>query len=1051
MARAVPGPLAWRPMRALAASAFLLLSFVRARPASASCASPVNAIERENCLAGNPSSEWDINPKTGNPTIEGFAADISYNRGATAQFKVKTDAASIRIDVYRMGYYGGMGARKVATLTPASLPAQPACLTESASGLIDCGNWSVTASWTVPAAAVSGLYFAKLTRLDNGGASHLYFIVRDDAGTQPVLFQTSDATWQAYNPWGGNSLYIGGPTGSGGAYKVSYNRPFTVRQNYPTHPFRQEYPFIRWLESNAYDVAYFTDVDTDRRGALIRNHRLFLMVGHDEYWSLGQRTNVESARAAGVNLAFFSATAMTWKTRWEPSISAGAQASRTLTCYKESIRGKIDPQDPPSWTGLWREKKLSPASDGGRPENELVGQSYGVDAIRNDPMTVFAADGKLRFWRNTSAAALGAGQSLVLPQMLGHEWDLVTENAVRPPGLVRLSSSTIATPVPKHLENAAYVTGPATHQLTFYRHPSGARVFAAGTAQWGWGLDNAHDGGTQPTAQAPVQQATVNLFADLGVQPGALRPELAAAVASTDAAAPVSRVTYPPPGSNVAPGSLVTISGTAADAGGQVGGVEVSTDNGVTWRSALGRAAWTIAWPVTGTGTAQLRSRAGDDSGNVETPSAGYAVQRGTGTPPPPPPATPAITGLSPSSATAGAAAFTLSVTGTDFSTSAVVRWNGGNRTTTYQSATLLRAAIPASDVASVGTATVTVYNAGTARLSNPASFPVGSASSALFSDGFGGPDRLLTNEFAFNNPASTAAARSPDWDVTDGSLFIDAGEAWTGVPDDAAPNAGSTNGTGSAMFKLRTKRGDFGDVQVSFTLKNLGMTSTPSSPAQAWDGVHVLLRQQAVALYALSVNRRNNVAVVKKRLSSGAYVQLAQASYSVPYNTAQAVQASAWNVAGGSVSLRIDIGGHVVLAVTDAGSGGAPLTAPGRVGLQGDNAQFRVDDFTVRSFTGPGPAATVAAAGSDFRAFPNPWRSDQHAAAPLTFRLPAPAGEVKLFTVSGRRVRTLSASNGVALWDLRDDSGGAVASGYYLYLADYDGGRVRGLVAVIR
>ena len=112
-----------------------------------------------------------------------------------------------------MGYYGGFGARKIATVTPsATLPQnQPACLTNATTGLIDCGNWAVSASWAVPSTAVSGIYFARVNRLDTGGASHIVFVVRDDSSHSDLLFQTSDTTWQAYNQYGGNSLYVGGP------------------------------------------------------------------------------------------------------------------------------------------------------------------------------------------------------------------------------------------------------------------------------------------------------------------------------------------------------------------------------------------------------------------------------------------------------------------------------------------------------------------------------------------------------------------------------------------------------------------------------------------------------------------------------------------------------------------------------------------------------------------------------------------------------------------------------------------------------------------------
>src|SRR5204862_6676243 len=123
---------------------------------------------------GAPSDEWDV-VGAGNPTIQGFATDISVNRGQTIHFKIKTDAASYQIAIYRMGYYGGMGARQVATIAPTpTLPqSQPACLTDAVTGLVDCGNWAESASWAVPATATSGIYFARLKRADNGGASHV--------------------------------------------------------------------------------------------------------------------------------------------------------------------------------------------------------------------------------------------------------------------------------------------------------------------------------------------------------------------------------------------------------------------------------------------------------------------------------------------------------------------------------------------------------------------------------------------------------------------------------------------------------------------------------------------------------------------------------------------------------------------------------------------------------------------------------------------------------------------------------------------------------------
>src|SRR5438128_1219557 len=146
-----------------ALSAILFCFCCFAASAHASCTAPINTIEAENCLPGTPSDQWDITGtnSSGDPTIQGFATDISVNVGQVISFKIDTDARAYTINIYRMGYYGGAGARLVATIQPSvRLPqAQPACLVDSSTGLVDCGNWAISASWQVPANLVSGIYF----------------------------------------------------------------------------------------------------------------------------------------------------------------------------------------------------------------------------------------------------------------------------------------------------------------------------------------------------------------------------------------------------------------------------------------------------------------------------------------------------------------------------------------------------------------------------------------------------------------------------------------------------------------------------------------------------------------------------------------------------------------------------------------------------------------------------------------------------------------------------------------------------------------------------
>ena len=180
------------------------------------------------------------------------------------------------------------------------------------------------------------MYLAHLVRNDTGGGSLIPFVVRNDASHSDILYQTSDETMEAYNTYGGNSLYQctvncppGNPEAYKGADKVSYNRPWhTPLDDQGRSWFMYaEYPMIRFLEANGYDVSYTSGYDVARPGgSLLLNHKMFISSAHDEYWSGDQRANVLAARNAGVNLAFFSGNEVFWKTRWEPSIDGSNTA-----------------------------------------------------------------------------------------------------------------------------------------------------------------------------------------------------------------------------------------------------------------------------------------------------------------------------------------------------------------------------------------------------------------------------------------------------------------------------------------------------------------------------------------------------------------------------------------------------------------------------------------------------------------------------------------------------------------------------------------------------
>ena len=221
-------------------AALVVLGVAPAVSHAAPCTPPVvNQVACENTQAGAAQSTWEVDG-AGDSSIQGYATAMSVNKGQTISFKIKSSTSNYHIDILRLGYYqNGDGARLVASnLAPTGTSTQPACQTFSSTGLIDCGNWAVSRSWTVPSTAVSGVYIAHLVRNDTGGDSQIVFVVRDDSSHSNIVVQTSDATWQAYNTYGGNSLYQctvacppGEPAAYKAAYKVSYNRPFHTAED----------------------------------------------------------------------------------------------------------------------------------------------------------------------------------------------------------------------------------------------------------------------------------------------------------------------------------------------------------------------------------------------------------------------------------------------------------------------------------------------------------------------------------------------------------------------------------------------------------------------------------------------------------------------------------------------------------------------------------------------------------------------------------------------------------------------------------------------------
>jgi hypothetical protein len=424
--------------------------------------------------AGGPRTADDVHCQ-----IKGFAAHSGAVRpGESVDFRITVNPPQpFSVDVYRIGHYGGEGARKITTSPRLSGIRQPDPLT--AGRTVSCHHWWLSWRLQLPDYWSAGAYVAVLTTAD-GHRSHVPFTVGDHEPAD-LLLVMPDVTWQAYNLFPedgrtGASLYHawddeGRLLGEADAAdKVSFDRPY-AGAGLPLH-VGHAYDFIRWAERYGYDLAYADARDLHAGRVEAARHRGLVFPGHDEYWSVPMRQAAQKARDAGTSLVFLSANSMYWQVELDPL--PGGSPDRLLSCRKR--RG-------PGRPALWREL--------GEPEQELLGVQYSGPVPEPAPLIV----------RNTGHwlwEATGAEEGDALPGLVAGEADRYYPR----------------TPLPEHtrrmlLAHSPYrdPSGALRHQETsLYRAPSGALVFAAGTFAWTPAL--ARPG----HVDARVQPATANLL-----------------------------------------------------------------------------------------------------------------------------------------------------------------------------------------------------------------------------------------------------------------------------------------------------------------------------------------------------------------------------------------------------------------------------------------------------------------------------------------------------------------------------------------------------------
>jgi hypothetical protein len=481
--------------------------------AQADSARPANPIVGENELPG--SADWALVSPATQREIEGYPSSPSVAAGEAIRIFASTASARYTVGVYRLGWYQGTGARLVAPAVERDGHVQ-VVPSPDADGLVEC-DWIDPYVLTIPASWVSGLYVAKLTTKDTGMQSYVPFVVRDDVRVATYLVQSSVTTFQAYNNWGGRSLYDFNSAGGVRASRVSLLRPYALGLNpqsaagvgagelitnlqgaAQTGPMGWEYPTARFLEREGYDVSYVTNVDVHRDASLVAKHPVFVSVGHDEYWSQAMRDHVEDARDHGAtSLALLSGNVSYWQVRLVPAKSGAPDA--TITCHKDAASDPLSATaDVHRTTVRFGDPLLARGEEG---LGGLAFQDYGINAdlvVDDAKSWVFGATG----------LALGAH----VPGLLGYE----VEGSPEPPlaGVRRVTRSPWTTPQPTSGSSDAAVRA----------LPSGAETFAAGTIQLGWGLDDYRPKGvTQPVVTSAAAQQMVRNVLDRFAAPRAAR------------------------------------------------------------------------------------------------------------------------------------------------------------------------------------------------------------------------------------------------------------------------------------------------------------------------------------------------------------------------------------------------------------------------------------------------------------------------------------------------------------------------------------------------
>jgi hypothetical protein len=287
-------------------------------------------------------------PTTMNPASALWLNKISVSCNSTILIhaalpfdqQVRGSVRERKIVAIRIGWYGGAGGHEVWSSPPVTLRTEKFYQPLNNQRMIET-QWPVTLKMKVGRDWTPGFYIIatenKLGQIEN----YAPLILRSPLGSSAVALIHSTLTWQAYNEYGGRSLYRGPGLSQNQMVEersrvASFDRPFSGSGSLLIR--RDALPLVELAESKGIILDQFADTDLSDYPALTKSYNELLFSGHPEYWTQSMFINVIASRNSGVNLAFLSGNTAYWRARVQPSPQG---ADRHLIVYRYATQDPV--------------------------------------------------------------------------------------------------------------------------------------------------------------------------------------------------------------------------------------------------------------------------------------------------------------------------------------------------------------------------------------------------------------------------------------------------------------------------------------------------------------------------------------------------------------------------------------------------------------------------------------------------------------------------------------------------------------------------------------